>query len=329
MRDQHGTVEERAAIAPMRMLGWTLRQIARTLGRAPRTISRELRRHPDPWGGYAGYWAHVDAHRRRQQTLRAGPLGHPPLAAYVQANLLARWSPEQMAHRLPLDFPRDPTLRISHQTLDHWIATDRAGGGVWYRCLRPYPRRHRTRDGSGPRASRLNGRVSVTQRPVVVARRGRVGEWEGDPLVGRGHSAALATHVERTSRVLLAATVPRRTATAVNQATCRVFRALPPPLRKTRTVDHGSAWTAFPILHATLGLRVYVASPSAAWERGTHENTTGLRRDYFPKPINFSGVRASQLATVVRALNNRPRQGLADRTPMEVLRARLGVALRI
>jgi IS30 family transposase len=329
MRYQHVTLEERAAIAPMRMLGWMLRQIARTLGRAPSTISREMRRNTDPWGGDAGYWAHVDAHRRRQPTLRAGRLGHPPLAAYVQAKLLARWSPEQIAHRLPLDFPSDPTMRISHQTLYHWIATDRAGGGVWYRCLRQYRRRHRKRYGSGPRAARLKDRVSVTERPAVVARRGRFGDWEGDTLVGRGHSAAIATHVERKSRFLLAATVPRRTAAAVNQATRRVFRALPPPLRKTRTVDTGSEWTAFPILQATLGLRVYVASPDAAWERGTNENTNGLLRDYFPKPTNFSGGRASQLAKVVRALNNRPRKCLAYRTPMEVLRARLGVALRI
>ncbi|HJR75727.1 MAG TPA: IS30 family transposase [Nitrospiraceae bacterium] len=209
---QHLTLEERAAIAPMRALGWTLRQIAMTLGRAPSTVSREVHRNTDPWGGYAGYWAHVDVQHRRQQTLRAGRLGHPPLAAYVWAKLRERWSPEQIAHRLPLDFPDDLTMRISHQTLYTWIATDRAAGGVWYRCLRQHRRRHRKRYGSGPRASRLTGRVSLTQRPAVVARRGRFGDWEGDTLLGRGRSAAVATHVERKSRFLLAATVPRRTA---------------------------------------------------------------------------------------------------------------------
>lgn len=329
MSYHHLTLEERAAIAPMRALGWTLRQIAMTLGRAPSTISREVRRNTDPWGGYAGYWAHVDAQRRRQQTPRTGRRGHPPLAAYVRAKLLERWSPEQIAHRLPLDFPDAPTMRISHQTLYHWIAADRAAGGVWYRCLRQHRRRHRKRYGSGPRASRLTGRVSLTQRPAVVTCRGRFGDWEGDTLVGRGRSAAVATHVERKSRFLLAATVPRRTAAAVNQATRRVFRSLPPPLRKTLTVDNGSEWGAFHERQQALHLRVYFATPYSARERGTNENTNGLLRDYFPKPTDFSGVRASHLAKVVRALNNRPRKCLAYRTPREVLRARLGVALRI
>jgi IS30 family transposase len=329
MSYQHLTLEERAAIAPMRALGWTLRQIAITLRRAPSTISREVRRNTDTSDGYAGYWAHIDAQRRRQQAPRAGRLGHPPLAAYVRAKLQQRWSPEQIAHRLPLDFPDDPSMRISHQTLYHWIAADRAAGGVWYRCLRQHRRRHRKRYGSGPRAPRIKGRVSLTQRPAVVARRGRFGDWEGDTLVGRGRSAAIATHVERKSRFLLAATVPRRTAAAVNQATRRVFRPLPPPLRKTLTVDNGSEWVAFQQLQRALHLRVYFATPYAAWERGTNENTNGLLRDYFPKPTDLSRVRALQLAKVVRALNNRPRKCLAYRTPTEVLFARLGVALRI
>lgn len=220
-------------------------------------------------------------------------------------------------------------MRISHQTLYNWIARDRASGGTWYRCLRQFRRRHRKRDGSGPHAPRFKGRVSLTQRPAVVARRERFGDWEGDTVVGRGHSAAVATHVERKSRFLLAATVPRRTATAVTQATRRMFRSLPPPLLQTLTVDNGSEWGAFQDLQRVLQLRVYFAAPYAAWERGTNENTNGLLRDYFPKPTNFSDVRPAQLAKAVRALKNRPRKCLAYRTPAEVLRARLGVALRI
>jgi IS30 family transposase len=329
MHYHHLTLEERAAIAPMRMLGWTVRQIARMLGRAPSTISREMRRNTGPCGGYTGYWAHVDAQRRRHQSQRTGRLRHPPLAAYVQTKLQARWSPEQIAHRLPLDFPDDPAMRISHQTLYQWIASDRAGGGVWHHCLRQSRRRRRKRYGSGPRAPWPTGRVSLTQRPAVVARRSRFGDWEGDTLVGRGHATAVATHVERKSRFLLAATVPRRTAAAVTQATCRLFHALPPQLRKTLTVDNGSEWGAFHDLQRAVHLRVYFAAPYAAWERGTNENTNGLLRDYFPKRTDFSNVRPSQLAKAVRALNNRPRKCLAYRTPMEVLRTHLGVALRI
>jgi transposase, IS30 family len=323
------TLEERAAIAPMRVLGWTIRQMAATLGRAPSTISREVRRNTDPWGGYAGYWAQRDAQRRRQQAPKVGRLGHPPLAAYVQAKLRERWSPEQIAHRLPLDFPADPTMRLSHQTLYTWIATDRAGGGLWYQCLRQFRRRRRKRYGSGPRTPRITGRVSLTERPPIVAQRRRFGDWEGDTLVGRGHSAAVTTHVERKSRFLLAAPVVRRTVAAVTQATRRLFRALPASLRKTLTVDNGSEWGAFTELQRTIRLRVYFAPPYTAGERGTNENTNGLLRDYFPKATDFSQVRPAHLAKAVRALNNRPRKCLAYRTPTEVLRARLGVALRI
>jgi IS30 family transposase len=108
-----------------------------------------------------------------------------------------------------------------------------------------------------------------------------------------------------------------------------MFRSLPPRLLQTLTVDNGSEWGAFQDLQRVLQLRVYFAAPYAAWERGTNENTNGLLRDYFPKPTNFSDVRPAQLAKAVRALTNRPRKCLAYRTPAEVLRARLGVALRI
>lgn len=329
MRYHHLSLEERAAIAPMRMLGWSIRQIAHALGRAPSTVSREVRRNTDPWGGYAGYWVHRDARRRRQQTSRAGRLAHPPLAAYGQARFLDRWSPEQIAHRLPLDFPNDCTMRVSHQTLYQWIAQDRTSGGRWYRCLRQFRRQRRKRYGSGPRTPRFNGRVSLAERPAIVARRGRFGDWEGDTVVGRGHSAAVATHVERRSRFLLAATVPRRTAAVVTQATHRLFRSLPTQLLKTLTVDNGSEWGAFQDLQRVLPLRVYFAAPYAAWERGTNENTNGLLRDYFPKHTDFPRVPPAHLANVVRSLNNRPRKCLAYRTPAEVLRARFGVALRI
>jgi IS30 family transposase len=327
MSYQHLTLEERSMIAPMRILGLSIRHIATQLGRAPSTISRELRRNSDGAGAYAGYWAHRDAQRRRRLAARCSCLTSGALAAYVRAKLQCRWSPEQIAHRLRLDYPHAPQIRIRHQTIYTWLAADHAAGGSWSRCLRHH-RRRRKRYGSGPRAPRFKGRVSLTQRPMIVARRGRFGDWEGDTLVGRGRSVAVATHVERKSRFLLAATVPRRTAAAVNQATCRLFRALPSPLRKTLTVDNGSEWGAFQDLQRALHLRVYVATPYAAWERGTNENTNGLLRDYFPKRTDFSTITAQHLAHVVKELNNRPRKCLAYRTPTEVLRARLGGALR-
>ncbi len=298
---QHLTLEERSMMAPMRMLGWSIRSIAAQLGRAPSTISRELRRNCDGSGAYAGYWAHCDAQRR--------------------------WSPEQIAHRVRVDYPHATQMRISHQTIYPWLAADHRTGGSWSRYLRHHCRR-RKRYGSGPRAPRLKGRVSLAERPAIAQRRGRLGDWEGDLVVGRGQRGFVATHVDRRSRFLLAAKVSRRTATEVTVATRKLLHPLPAHVRRTLTVDNGSEWASFRCLQRTLGLQVYCAAPYAAWERGTNENTNGLLRDYFPKQTDFSTITAHRLASVVEELNNRPRKCLAYRTPAEVFARAAGVALQ-
>ncbi|MEP6889157.1 MAG: IS30 family transposase [Nitrospirota bacterium] len=165
-------------------------------------------------------------------------------------------------------------MRISHQTIYTWLAPDTTGG-CWSQCLRHH-RRRRKRYGCGPRAPRMTGRVPLADRPAIVQRRGRVGDWEGDLVVGRGQRGFVATHVDRRSRSLLAAKVSRRTAADVTVATRQILQPLPRQVRRTLTVDNGSEWTAFRSLQRTLGLQVYFASPYAAWERGTNENTNGL-----------------------------------------------------
>ncbi len=324
---QHLTLEERSMIAPMRILGLSLRHIAAQLGRAPSTISRELRRNGDGTGAYAGYWAHRDAQRRCRLAARRSCLTSGVLAVYVREKLQRRWSPEQIAHRVRLDYPHAPQIRVSHQTIYTWLAADHAAGGSWSRCLRQH-RRRRKRYGSGPRASHMVGRVPLTARPAIAQRRGRVGDWEGDLVVGPGQRGFVATHVNRRSRFLLAAKVSRRTAAEVTAATRQILQPLPPHVRRTLTVDNGSEWAAFRTLQKTLGLQVYFAAPYAAWERGTNENTNGLLRDYFPKRTDLSTITARQLAQVVKALNNRPRKCLAYRTPAEVFTRTVGVALQ-
>lgn len=187
---QHLTLEERSMIAPMRTFGWSIRAIATQLGRAPSTISRELRRNSDGTGAYAGYWAHRDAQRRRQAG-RPSCLTTGALAEYVQEKLRCRWSPEQIVHRVRLDYPHASAMRISHQAIYTWLAVDHRTGWAWSRYLRHH-RRRRKGYGSGPRAPRISGRVSLADRPAIVARRGRVGDWERDLMVGRGHARGSA-----------------------------------------------------------------------------------------------------------------------------------------
>ncbi|MBX3327132.1 MAG: IS30 family transposase [Nitrospira sp.] len=322
----HLTLEERLMIAPMRILGWSIRSIASQLGRAPSTISRELRRNRDGTGAYAGYWAHRDAQRRRRAG-RPSRLTRGVLATYVQEKRQSRWSPEQIAHRVRLDYPHASAMRISHQMIYTWLAEDHQMGGAWSQSLRHH-RRRRKRYGSGPRAPRMRGRVSLADRPAIVDRRGRMGDWDGDLVVGQGQRGFVATHVDRRSRFLLAAKVSRRTAAQVTEATRKFLCPLPSQVRQTLTVDNGSEWAMFRRLQRTLGLQVYFAAPYAAWERGTNENTNGLLRDYFPKQTDFSRITAQQLASVVTELNNRPRKCLAYRTPAEVFARAPGVALQ-
>jgi IS30 family transposase len=322
---QHLTLEERSMMAPMRTLGWSIRAIAIQLGRAPSTISRELRQNSDGTGAYAGYWADRDAQRRRRAD-RQSCLVSGELAEYVQEKLRCRWSPEQIAHRVRLDYPHASAMRISHQPIFTWLAEDHRTGGAWSRYLRHH--RRRKCYGSGPRVPRIRGRVSLTDRPSIVDRRGRVGDWEGDLVVGRGQRGFVATYVDRRSRFLLAAKVSRRTAAEVTAVTRNILQPLPQQVRWTLTVGNGSEWLAFHSLQRTLGLQVHVAAPYAAWERGTNENTNGLLRDYFPKETDFSMITAHQLASVVKELNKRPRKCLAYRTPAEVFARAPGVALQ-
>ncbi len=187
---QHLTLEERSMIAPMRILGWSIRHIASQLGRAPSTISRELRRNGDGTGAYAGYWAHRDAQRRR-----AG--GHSCLmggevARYVHEKLRCRWSPEQIAHRVRLDYPHAAQMRISHQTIYTWLAEDHRTGGSWSRYLRHH-RRRRKRYGSGPRVS---GRP--TGHCPSARAHGRLGRGSG----GRSRPARLRGHARGSAQSL-------------------------------------------------------------------------------------------------------------------------------
>ncbi|MBK8277743.1 MAG: IS30 family transposase [Nitrospira sp.] len=181
---QHLTLEERSMMAPMRMLGWSIRSIAAQLGRAPSTISRELRRNCDGSGAYAGYWAHCDAQRRRRN-IRRSHLTSGMLATYVQEKLQCRWSPEQIAHRVRVDYPHATQMRISHQTIYPWLAADHRTGGSWSRHLRHHCRR-RKRYGSGTRVSRrATGHCTTPRTP---GRLGRGSRGRSRPARLRGYA---------------------------------------------------------------------------------------------------------------------------------------------
>ena len=325
----HLTREERYVIAHLKMFKLSLREIARRLNRNHSTISRELKRNgPDyPSGVYwydsAQAWALERKAKPRHHRRRA----HRALYQYVVRRLQALWSPECIAGRLARDFPREPTMRVSHEAVYRWIFRDAKAGGQLYRCLCLAHKRRRRQRRYGSLRGLIPGRVSIGQRPAVVEARSRFGDWEGDTLYGKRTRICLLTQVERRSRYLIVAKVSDRRAHSVAQCKIAQFSPLPKHWRRTLTLDNGKEFAAFKQVEQATGLRVFFADPYCAWQRGANENTNGLLRRYFPKGTDFSQVADDQLAIVVHALNNRPRKCLNYRTPFEVVHNSLNGAL--
>ncbi len=318
----HFTEKERYVISHLRLAKFSLREIARRLGRHHTSISREIKRNCPTYAPDAVYWyyfTHPVAEKRRYQARSHRRQSHQPLVEYVEDRLRIDWPPEVIAARIRSDYPGDERMRISHETIYRWIYLDASQGGTLHRHLRRRrPRRRKqTRYGSGRRF--IPGRVSIDERPTIVATRERFGDWEGDTLEGAKGKGALATHVERKSRFLVATKLTDKKAATMNARSISAFQKLPRLMRKTLTLDNGKEFSQFKELEAKTGLKVYFADPYAAWQRGTNENTNGLLRFYFPKGTDFLAVTEEELHFIIEKVNHRPRKCLNYQTPHEVL----------
>lgn len=319
----HLTEDERYTIYEMRKEDHTLEEIGQTLGRDKSTISRELRRNRGE-RGYRPRQAHWLAQARRACNGRR--LGASAWA-FARRKLKEDWSPEQIAGRTR----RSGHGRISHETIYRRVYADKRAGGTLWTHLRCQKKR-RKRYGSGQeRRGQIPGRVSIEARPQIVERKARVGDWEGDTMIGAGRRQALVTLAERKTQYLALGKVNRKTAAAVAERAIADLRPLK-ALVHTLTVDNGSEFAAHERIARTLDTAVYFAHPYRSWERGLNEQVNGLIRQYFPKKFCFAKITAAKLRRVMERLNNRPRKSLGYRTPKEMLLAaakRKGVALRI
>lgn len=323
------TPEERDEIARLHSKGCGVREIARSLGRSPSTISTELA---------AGMWhdnnvhetVYVAIHAQRLRNKRAKhshehtALGHEPLEAYVRLKVQAGWSPEQIAGRLPKDHPLDSRMRVSYETIYKFIyAPEQAGEKLWEYLPRKQ-RKRRKKPGRKVHRSRIPDRVSIHDRPKVVDRRTTFGHWEGDTVEGkRSVGDGIHTEVERLSGKLLARKVARITSDDTATVQLRMFRSLPRRARRTTTLDNGRENHAHGRLKVTLGMQAYFADPYSSWQRGTNENTNGLLRRYLPKGTDFQTVTPGELTAIVEEINNRPRKRLDYQTPNEVFSKQL------
>jgi transposase, IS30 family len=297
--------------------GESMSRIARSLGRAPSTISRELAAK----GGRAGYGAWRAQQHARESARRPKPhkLRRGRLLREVSRHLLALWSPQEIAQRLRLDYPDDLTMRVSHETIYQSLFVQGRGElrRELARCLRSgrTARRPRGRvDGRG----RLPGMVMISERPPEVADRAIPGHWEGDIILGEGGRSAVGTLVERTTRfVLLLHLRGGRSADAVEAAMRTAITALPEDIRRTITWDQGAEMANHARFTVATGIPIYFCDPHAPWQRGSNENTNGLLRQYLPKGTDLSKRTAADLRRIQDSLNRRPRKTLGYMTPLE------------
>jgi IS30 family transposase len=314
----HLTQQERYVISHLQSR-LSLREIARRLNRSHTTISRELKRAKSryPHAVYWYDWTQLLAQEKARKARHCRRRKEVRLRRYLEAKLNKQWSPEEIAHRLRLDYPADDNMRISHETIYRWVYLDAASAGKLYFNLRRRHKRRRRqkRYGSG---RRFTDRKYISQRPGIVETRARCGDWEGDTVEGQKSSGSIATMVERKSRFLLATKLENKKAATLSAQSIRIFCAIPKKMRKTLTVDNGSEFAQFKKIEEKTGLDIYFAKPYAAWQRGVNENTNGLLRQYFPKGSNFKEVSEEDVQKTVKKLNNRPRKCLDYQTPHEV-----------
>lgn len=374
---------EREEIALLTAQGVGAREIARQLGRSPSTISRELRRNAATRGGTLEYRATVaqwKAERAAERPKAAKLAENERLRIYVQTRLSGAvtsangkpiagpevpwkgrrhgrradrrwgicWSPEQISRRLQIDFPRDPSMRISHEAI--YQALYIQGRGALRRelcaCLRTgralrVPRA-RTQQRGKPF---LAPEVMISERPAEAADRAVPGHWEGDLIIGL-NSSAIGTLVERSTRFTMLLHLPPMAdhglglrmkngpalaghgAEAVRDAIASKIEKLPGHLRKSLTWDQGAEMAQHAQLRIDTGLAIYFCDPRSPWQRGTNENTNGLLRQYFPKGTDIGRYQEQELDAVAAALNGRPRRTLKWKSPAEALNELISSAQR-
>lgn len=315
------SLAEREELSRGLVAGDSLRAIARRLGRAPSTISREV-----TWSGsrhgYRAWRADSEAIKRGQRPKPAKLALNARLCREVERGLRACWSPQQITARLICDYPDDLDMRISHETIYRTLFVQARGGlrkelTAFLRTGRTQRRPHMRIEKSG--AGRLQNMVLISKRPPEVADRAVPGHWEGDLIIGKGGRSAIGTLVERSSRYVVLLHLPHgRTAQDVRSALTRQVSKLPAELRRTLTWDQGKEMADHVRFSVDTNMQVYFCDPHSPWQRGSNENTNGLLRQYFPSKADLSLHSAAHLNAVARELNNRPRQTLNWMKPSEV-----------
>jgi IS30 family transposase len=312
---------EREEISRGLASGDSMRCVARRLGRAPSTISREIRRH----GGvprYRATEADKGAWMRARRPKRCRLALNPVLRNTVAAKLRLDWSPQQISKWLLMTYPSDPEMHISHETIYRTLYVQARGAlkkELVAHLRRQRGMRHSRKSEIGSKA-KIIGAVSIAERPPQAEDRAVPGHWEGDMLAGNKQSN-IVTLVERKSRFAMLIRLTARDSESVVNALIRRVRHLPNGLMRSLTWDRGLEMANHRNFTVATDVQVYFCDPRSPWQRGSNENTNGLLRQYFPKGMDLSNVTQRQLDVVANKLNTRPRETLDWKTPAQVFAA--------
>jgi IS30 family transposase len=305
----HLTLEERDRLAQLRHQGADQQEIAQALGRCPSTISRELRRNRTA-GEYLAAQAQRQAKRRQRERPLVRKMDDPQIDDAVRAGLAHQWAPAQISGRMQ---QQDADRRVCSQTIYTWIKQDE-DREHWQSFLRrrgkrPCRRKNAATTGDGAR---------IDQRPEVIEQRLRLGDFEGDTVLGPAGTGGLATLVDRKSRFTIVVKIHSKNADHVHEKIKERLRELDEERRHSITFDNGTEFARCHRLDKHLGMELYFADPGCPYQRGTNENTNGLIRQYFPKGTDFRDISHYEVRHVEKLLNDRPRACLDFRTPAEV-----------
>ena len=314
--------EEREEISRGIAVGRSLRQIARSLGRAPSTMSREVRRN----GGSQAYRANRADKGAWERALRPKLCRlalNRELRWRVAQKLVLQWSPEQISGWLKREFSTDQDMQISHEAIYRSLFVQTRGvlkkeltAHLRTRRQMRLPKSHNAKSGRG----HILDMVSIRERPAEADDRAVPGHWEGDLLTG-ANDTHIATLVERHSRFTMLVKLARKDTTSVVAALAKHVRKLPEELRRSLTWDQGKEMHAHKRFTIATNLQVYFCDPRSPWQRGSNENTNGLLRQYFPRGTDLSRVSQAHLNAIAMRLNQRPRKTLGFETPADRLQA--------
>lgn len=314
------TMTDREEISRGLAAKWTYSHIAHNINRPVSTISREVKGSCKYKRCYRAQMAHrkaLDVRHGQKQCKKLD--ADETLKNYVIAKLKEKWSPEEIAKRLKIDYPTNTAMRASHETIYTYLYCLPRGElkKELLKALRQERKFRRKRTGSHARRSTITDFISISERPDEVKDRIMPGHWEGDLIMGRHQKSAVGTLVERTTRYLLLVPLKEKSAMSVKEAFAKAVKKIPRHLKKTLTYDRGIEMTQHKLFTLQTKIQVYFADPHSPWQRGTNENTNGLIRQYFPKGTDFNTIGVKEIRNAQNQLNDRPRKVLDFYTPNE------------